>query len=759
MGLESSDSLTQRYAAMNLSATLEATPSSSALKTVFSIPELVNAIAPYLNTSQRGKLCLVSKLFFRLFQPRLSLSLLASAFHDPPFGPPGSTLLLPDIFRGLAPRVEALVLDLHSFQGDNDQNAMLETLYEHSAVTLRRLRVSYWGAELDVLEEVVTRLPNLEELSVSFKSSADATAFPEMLIRVAKARQAAAQDIVYESSQHGGLNNDGRGLRILKIELSVPKSKELRMGVLSELLKVWPAITSLELTSFSLKVSPPVQPSPAIAVPPPPPPPPMAIPAPPIIPMPMPAATGISSGAVLLPQQHQGGQSSTQSSDPSTSVDPMEESSFPWMRSLRLTQCPLSSTSLRALDKFFPRLQRLQLTSCPGDWYREIAGVRTSQITPLALNSQHDDSEQPTDVPFVHLQSLRIWVKEQSGRDKILGLFRHRPGLTSVETDVLPDSRDGLLEVAAFCSGVAVEDLITATAAMFTANEAAAAAGLRPVLPVGPGVSVSSSASAGTTDISKVRNRIKRLAIQTYAVPAHNLDVIERLYNAPAFRELEYVYMQNRELSVTLFPFAKTLRELNLGGPDSVMRGYEVAVLNSILHRLPLLEVLKIDRYVDGAGLLKLFHGFGPGSGSSFQDDEINNSSTSNSGIQGRIPPPPPPPPSTVAEDGRPRPHVPIARTPGEKGLSCLRKLRLLCQRTESGAQPLHLNDLKSAVLDRFECLEKMTVRVGMAQDLPKNRDILRWREMVLEEKGGSEVTGCKVVFKLRKLNVISVVM
>ncbi|KAG0368471.1 hypothetical protein BGX24_002805 [Mortierella sp. AD032] len=546
MGLDSPDSLTQHYAALTLSsaAPTESPPSPSSLRTVFSIPELLEAIERYLNTSQRIKLCHVNKLFFYLFQPRLSLSFLASAFHDPPYGPPHTVLLLPDMYRRLSPRVESMVLDLHSFRDDRDQNAMLETLYEHSAVTLRRLHVSYWGAEQDILEEVITALPNLEELTVSLKSIANATVLPEMMIRIGKARQAATQGqgkgIVHESFQHEGINTDaGHGLRVLAFELVIPNSKTMNMSLLSELCKAWPALTSLRLTSFAPEVNPPAQPSPATAVPPPPPPPPTLS----SVPLHLPtaaAATGTSSGTALLQQQHQGGQPTP--SDRSTSGELQEEPSFPRLKSLKMTKCILSPTSLRALDQLFPRLQELQLTSCPGDWYRELAGVRTSQVAPLAIASHHYDSEQP-DVPFVHLQSLKVWVKEQSARNKILGLFKHRPNLTCVETDVLPDSRDGLLEAAAFCSGVAVQDLVVADATVAPdPSPVAAVAGASASVNADAGA----NAGAGTTDVSKTRNRIKRLAIQTYSSPPHEMDVIERFYNAPAFRELEYVYMQNR---------------------------------------------------------------------------------------------------------------------------------------------------------------------------------------------------------------------
>ncbi|KAG0278447.1 hypothetical protein BGZ95_003979 [Linnemannia exigua] len=767
MGLDSPESLAQHYAAaMAISAATptEAPRSPSSLRTVFSIPELVEAIERYLNTSQRIKLSHVSKQFYRLFQPSLSLSLLASAFHDPPFGPPHIALVLPDTYRMLSPRVEGMALDLHSFRYDRDQNAMLETLYRHSAVALRRLQVFFWGAEQDVLQEVITALPNLEELNVSLRSSAHAAVLPEMLTRIGKARQAATQGqgkvIVHESFQHEGVRTDvGRGLRMLTIELKVPKSKNMNMSVLSELLKAWPALTSLKLTSFAFEVGSPAQPSPATtAPPPPPPPPPVTTPAPPILPsVPLylqtaAAATGTSSGAALLQQQHQGGQPAP--SDRSTSDEAQEEPSFPRLRSLKLTNCTLSPTSLRTLDQLFPRLKELKLTSCPGDWYRELAGERTSQITPLVTTSHHNDSEQP-DVPFVHLQSLKVWIKEQSARNKILGLFKHRPNLTCVETDVLPDLRDGLLEAAAFSSGVAVGDLVVA--------DATVAPGPSPVVAAaGASASANANVGAGTTDMSKVRNRIKRLAIQTYASPPHEMNLIERFYNAPAFRELEYVYMQNRELSMALFPYAKTLRELNLGGPDSVMREHELTMLNSILHRMPVLEILEIDRYVDGVGLLNLFEGFGPGSDHFSQQggSSSTDATTTNSSVQSLILPPPPLPPTATTGEDQLQPQLHIQRTPRqERGLSYLHTLRLRYKRPEGLATPLDLKVFRTAVLERFEYLEEATIRVGLTEDLPKKKDILKWRDEFSKEKGGSAVTRCKVAFKLREQMMISVVI
>ncbi|KAF9137716.1 hypothetical protein BGX30_009973 [Mortierella sp. GBA39] len=767
MGLGTPDSLALEYAsAMTLTTTKTESPPHlrSSLWKVFSIPELIEPIAKYLNTSQLLKLGLVSKTFSHIFQHQLSLTLFAGAFHDQPYGPLGINPILPDAFRRLAPRVEALTLDLLCFR-DKPQNAMLKTVYEHSAVPLRRLRITYWGEELGVLEELLTRLPNLTDFSVTFKSSSNATAVAMMLIRVGTSRQAVAA--VGDGNTHGSSlqQGGGGGLKSLVIELDIPQVKTINMADLSELVKVWPALTALKLACITLQVNDPAQLQPTTTgVPPPPPPPP---PPPGLIAAAAAAAAATTTTTVSLPLP---------TVPPSDSTDALEEPSFPHMKSLTLTGCPLEPLSLRALDRLFPNLQELKLDSCPGGWYRTLAGVRTSQI------GQTPDFTYTSDVPLVHLRKLNIFFKDQSSRSKILGIVKHRPFLTCVETDILPDTREGLLEVAAFCSGVEVSELVaapgplsslpsvvvadstlTASAGM---NEGADA-GVNTSVDAGANISADASVNVGATsssnaptdvsasggvnagtamkDMSRVRNRIKRLAIQTYASPPHDMDVIERFYNAPAFRHLEYVYMQNRELSMKLFPFAKTLRELNLGGPESRLLEDEVVTLNLILHQLPVLEVLKLDRYVDGTAMFKLFKGFGR---EPLPQDESQQ------------------------EQAQGQPAIKTISHGKVDGLSYLRKMRLSYKGLDNNDnRRLSLDGLKTAVLDRFMFLEKLTIQSWLEADLPHTEDVFLWRKKVLSveaavggesEEGkasSSLVTKCRVVFKLRSQIIVSVVL
>ncbi|KAG0290477.1 hypothetical protein BGZ96_006065 [Linnemannia gamsii] len=777
MGLDTPDSLAQQYvAALTLATTEPPHQPRSSLWKVFSIPELIDAIARYLNTSQLLKLGLLNKTLSYIFQPQLSLSLFTGAFHDPPFGPPGTSLILPDTFRRLAPRVNALSLDLLSFQECMGQRIMLEILYEHSAMALHCLRIAYWGEDLGVLEEILTQLPNLTDLSVTFKSSCDATAFPKVLIKVGRARQIAVAAVGDVQPQHQG------GLKTLAIALGIPKVMTMEMTVLSELVQVWPDLASLELACISLTTdSPAFLPSTAYNTPPPPPPPPpIAVPVPPQA-----VAAIAATTTAPLPLS---------AAPPSQPVDSLEGPSFPRMKSLTLTECTLKPLSFRALDRLFPSLQELELNSCPGGWYRTLAGVRTSQI------GSHSNFDLDPNVPFLYLRRLNIWDKVQSARNNIVGIVKSRPYLTCIGTDMLPDSRDGLLEMAAFCSGVEVNDLVAGPGppsalpstlapdpsttpntgvgvnasagvnsiegASTTANEEAVGTNASEVavvnasniaiVSVGAGPNATTDASTPMEDMSKVRNRIKRLALQTYASPPHDMETIERFYNAPAFRHLDYVYIQNRELSMKMFPFANTLRELNLGGPESVLRKSEVKTLNLILHQLPSLEVLKLDRYVHNAALSKLFQGFGPELEYPLPWDESQMVDTRSGGGQ------------------------------KEGSISCLRRVRLFYQ--GFGNEHLPLRGLEIAVLDRLMFLEKLTVKAWSEKDLPKKEVIDSWQKNVLlrettmvggddggddggdaegdaggEREGSlsspSSVTKCRIMFKVQSQKIISVAL
>ncbi|KAF9541606.1 hypothetical protein EC957_002910 [Mortierella hygrophila] len=710
MGLGTPDSLALEYAsAMTLTTTTTESPPllRSSLWKVFSIPELIEPIAEYLNTSQLLKLGLVSKTFSHVFQHQLSLTLFAGAFHDQPYGPLGIDPILPDAFRRLAPRVGALTLDLLCFR-DKPQNAMLKAVYEYSAVPLRRLRITYWGEELGVLEELLIRLPNLTGFSVTFKSSSNATAIAMMLIRVGKTRQAVAA--VGNGNAHGSSlqQGGGGGLKSLVIELDIPEVKAINMADLSELVEVWPVLTSLKLACISLQVNDPaqLQPMTTRVLPPPPPPPP-----------------GLTAAAAAATTTTTTASLPLLTIPPSDSTGALEEPSFPRMKSLALTGCPLEPLSLRALDRLFPNLQELELDSCPGGWYRTLAGIRTSQVGP------NSDLTYTSDVPLVHLRKLNILFKYQSSRNKLLGIVKHRPFLTCIKTDMLPDTRDGLLEMAAFCSGVEVGELVAAPgpssflpAAVVADSTLTGSAGMNEGVDAGVNigatstlsstaptdVSTSGGANASTAmkDMSRVRNRMKRLSIQTYASPPHAMDVIEKFYNAPAFRHLEYVYMQNWELSMKLFPFANTLRELNLGGAESRLLEDELVTLNLILHQLPVLEDLKLHRYVDGTAMFMLFKGFGR---EPFSQDESQQGQ-----IHGQ-------PPIKTISHGK------------ADGLSCLRKMWLFYKELDNNANRcLSLDGLKTAVLDRFMFLEKLKIQAWSEADLPHTEDVFLWQKKVL---------------------------
>lgn len=193
-----------------------------------------------------------------------------------------------------------------------------------------------------------------------------------------------------------------------------------------------------------------------------------------------------------------------------------------------------------------------------------------------------------------------------------------------------------------------------------------------------------------------------------------------------------------------LFPFANTLRELNIGGPESYLRRNEVTTLNSILHQLPVLEAFKLDRYVDRAALSKLFQGFRSEQEYPLPQDESQMVDTKSGGKQ------------------------------KEGNISYLRKVRLLYR--DSGDEHFSLRGLEIAVLDRLMFLEKLTIKAWSEADLPKKEDIVSWQKNVLlgeatmvggddgEEREGSlpspsSVTKCRIIFKVLSQKIISVVL
>ncbi|KAF9905676.1 hypothetical protein BX616_000955 [Lobosporangium transversale] len=256
--------------------------------------------------------------------------------------------------------------------------------------------------------------------------------------------------------------------------------------------------------------------------------------------------------------------------------------SFPSMNSLKFWSCTITMKQIVSMDKLFPRLQKLEVRSNTEAWTEALTKHAAIRSTTTPSTSTNFNIKQAI---FQELKSLTIWIEHQSGRIRLMDLVQGRPYLTSLRTDLLPTLRNGLLEFAEYCSSLNNPSPGSTTETTDTSSP----------YPV---------ANAATN----VRHKFKRLAIQTYASPPMSTEALERFYGASCFQELEYIFIQARPLTMNLFPFARTLKSLELGGHHAPMNDIECTTLNEILQRLPALENLRIERYLEN---YSLFSGLG----------------------------------------------------------------------------------------------------------------------------------------------------
>jgi hypothetical protein len=170
---------------------------------------------------------------------------------------------------------------------------------------------------------------------------------------------------------------------------------------------------------------------------------------------------------------------------------------------------------------------------------------------------------------------------------------------------------------------------------------------------------------------------------------------------------------------MSLFPFAKTLRSLHIGGEEQSFDHHRANELNEILRQLPALEVLHIERYLDG---YEVFSGLGrqPVSsthsqqkhqGSPYQVNWLNEGpflheleffvhrpKANQNAIRGK--------------DG---PYLPVSK---------------ICDGTM-----INLGELEQQIVDRFMFLEKLRVRVHAQILLPREDKLERWKKKVWKKR------------------------
>ncbi|KFH70726.1 hypothetical protein MVEG_03574 [Podila verticillata NRRL 6337] len=330
--------------------------------------------------------------------------------------------------------------------------------------------------------------------------------------------------------------------------------------------------------------------------------------------------------------------------------------SFPRLQSLTLKNGELSLARIKVLHQLFPQLHTLELDGCSGDWLPALM----EDPLPEAVQEQLDQQLQHHAL-FSELRSLKVWLVFQSGRKRLLDMVLGRRHLHTLGTDILPMFKGVINQLAEHCS------------------------------------------AAG--------HRFTHLTVQTYITGGHTVEELEKFYNAECFRYLQYVFMQTWDHTINMFPFAGTLTSLHLGGKADVITSQHATTLNEILKRLPLLEVLIIERLLQGYAV---FDGLGRDDTTSLSELKLSEASEQpEEDLQKPIPPP-----EWIQE--RPFLHdlqiyaCPPARPPTTGPVVSLN-------------DPLDLDELYSSVVQRFRFLEKLKVKTTLRHK-PREHKVEPWK-------------------------------
>ncbi|KAF8938391.1 hypothetical protein EDD21DRAFT_363213 [Dissophora ornata] len=637
---------------------------TSAALRVFSVPELAAYIALYLRPFEQLKLSLISKALRLAFPPALKLSVSSFTFSTETTSDSSKSdknsdgqvfVSSPRTIRHLAPRVRSLYLELHNGTSDLRQRAMLNVIFESCSESLEDLTIRYWGNDTKVLEEVLVNLPGILSLSVHFMASINAMEFPKALTKVRRTIRKLATEQEKEQEQDvGKVKKKIHDLKSLKIQ-SVIKHYVNWPGFV-EMLQSCPELKTLVLKDMSFWRA---------------------------------DVSNAVEGAESWPL-------GDEASKEEQNTEYFNSTLFPKLETLKLSKCNIPIEQFWDMDEAFPRLKALIMKGCSGPWL----SAMTDHYRPSPLDGVTATAPATGRVAFAQLRSLTLWIEFQSGRARILSLLNGRPYMETLETDVLPDKRDGLFELAGYSSGSQSSD----SSISGDGNPS-------------PGT----IATKGSDTATRIRHKFKRLALQTYVSPAYSVEELEEFYGAQCFQELEYVYMQIRELSTGLFAFAKTLRHLHLGGESSRLLQHEAMTLNQVLRGLPQLEILKVERYMDS---YQAFSGLGreaavsagdrcaPGDNSDASQQEEN----------------------TRVDWFQERPFL------RELEIHICGSTSILeCPESASNGKILNVSELQRQVIDRFRFLERIKVYLNPTIALPETEELESWKNQIWTGRGARE--------------------
>ncbi|KAF9574001.1 hypothetical protein EC968_007553 [Mortierella alpina] len=546
----------------------------------------------------------------------------------------------------------------------------------HHYKAVQQVHIEYWGTTIEVIEELLLNLPNLQKLTIVFKAVVDATA-------VFSSLSARSEAIAEQLDDAEARRSCGYTLQSLSIShLSDFGHNIVDLNTLVRALQACPQLRTLEMNEMSL--------------------------------------------------------SSYQDNASAFGFGGVERYALPSMKTLKLTRCTLSEPQLNILDQLFPNLSDLEMSGCAGTWHLAIRGIDRS--TPSTANTEALAEEIATRrIVFPKLQRLVLWLEQMPLGECLWRLVERRPHLSVLETDILSSDRDELFRFARYCSG---EEMEVAQNSPHIADSAAAL-----------NMDVQSSDDhemvetaldtqtkgtiPGALDFSansRPRNRFKRLAVQTYVYPPLTVQEFEQFYGALAFRELEYIFLQTRELSMAMFPYANTLTSLHLGGGKEDIPASEFTKLKQLLWRLPRLEVLKVDRYFDS---FEIFEGLGrePASLSQGVDGGDGASSCSLGHVDwyGEAP-------FLTVLDISLRLPLTASYSPA------VIRTWMIGTGNRRVSTFLNVEELQTQVLNRFRFLEEVTVRL-LGRSRPASKTLEDWSAKRRLSEGASQRCNVSFVF------------
>ncbi|KAG9319910.1 hypothetical protein KVV02_007325 [Mortierella alpina] len=497
----------------------------------------------------------------RYLRPRelFSLSTLCRALHHAFL--PSLALSLPFILPStqdrdlatlvsIAPRVRTLCLILRGTGEDlAQQRRLLDVVYRYGSA-VQEVHIEHLGYAISVMEELLLKLSNFQKLSIDVKGVIDATAIFTALI--ARSKAIAEQESLDGAKAH--LSCRYRALQSLSISyLHDVGNNVVDQGTLVRALQACPQLRTLEMNEISLSGNREFI-----------------------------SASGLAS----------------------TELCAMSS-----MKAMKLTRCTVSELQLGALDQLFPNLNELEISGCSGTWHLAIAGNHQSTAS-TAATAALAEGITTSKVLFPELRRLVLWLEQVPLGSSLWRLVEGRPHLSVLETDILSGNRDELFRFARYCSDSEMEAAPTSphTVESMVALNMDVQSSAEPGIPLDAQSNGKVLGVLDSSTTSQPRNRLKRLAVQTYVYPPLTTQEFEHFYGALAFRELEYVFLQPREISMSMFPYAKTLISLHLGGAKEDIPANEFIKLKHILRQLPRLEILKIDRFFDS---FEIFEGLG----------------------------------------------------------------------------------------------------------------------------------------------------